>query len=449
MRSLYYETCSLFSDLILSCTMVSMSKKDSKSNYFDVVIIGGGAAGLMSAVSAIEINPEISILLIERNGELGKKVKISGGGRCNVTTGIQDIKTVLQKYPRGGKFLISAMHGFPPTSMMDWVESHGVPLKTEDDMRVFPVSDNSEDVVGIFEKILKQSNATVYLGASVERVKKQKEGFGITLRGNDTPVVSKRLIITTGGQAYRDTGSTGDGYAFAQSLGHSITPLAPSLSSLMTEEIWTADVSGVSFPYVVVSTKQPKASAEGGFIFTHKGISGPAVFALSSQIAFEEFDRNTPKEINIDLIPDQSKEELFKKLMLYIQENPKKQIVNILSYLIPKSLSDVVCYELRLIDHRRAVELSKKEHASIIEWIKAVPLHAVGRGAGDEFVTAGGVSLDEVNPKTMESKITKGLYFAGEVLNIDGYTGGFNLQASWATGRSAGISSSSPTPHTP
>lgn len=420
-----------------------MSKSADKYNHFDLVIIGGGAAGLMSAVSAIETNPEIRILLIERNGELGKKVKISGGGRCNVTTGIQDIKTVLQKYPRGGKFLISAMHGFPPASMMDWVESHGVPLKTEDDMRVFPVSDNSEDVVGIFEKILQQSKAKVYLGSSVDRVDKTKEGFSVMLRGDDIPVTSDKLIITTGGQAYRDTGSTGDGYAFAQALGHSITSLAPSLSSFVTEETWTADISGVSFPYVVISTKQPKASAEGGFIFTHKGVSGPAVFALSAQLAFEEFDRDHPKDFSIDLIPDQTKDELLEKLMTAIQENPKKQIVNILSYLIPKSVSDVVCYELRLIDNRRAVELSKKEYASMIDWIKAVPLHAVGRGAGDEFVTAGGVNLDEVNPKTMESKITKGLYFAGEVLNIDGYTGGFNLQASWATGRSAGISSAS------
>lgn len=420
-----------------------MSESIEKMNHFDLVIIGGGAAGLMAAVSAIEVNPDIKIALIERNRDLGKKVKISGGGRCNVTTGIQDIKTVLSKYPRGAKFLISAMHAFSPVTMMEWVEAHGVPLKVEEDLRVFPESDQSEDVVNIFERILDDSNVKVYVDTSVQKIEKDDDGFKVFLKEWRDGILADAVIIATGGQAYRATGSTGDGYAFAESLGHSLTPLAPSLSSFMTEETWTADISGLSFGHAVLSTKMPKALSEGGFIFTHKGISGPAVFALSAQLAFEEMSPDHPLDIFIDLFPDQSTEEMLAIINGYIEQNPKKQIVTILAFMVSKALSDIACYELRLIDQRRAVELSKKERLSIAMWLKALPLHAIGRGAGDEFVTAGGVNTKEVNPKTMESTITKGLYFAGEVLDIDGYTGGFNLQASWATGRAAGIASAS------
>lgn len=420
-----------------------MTESVQKTNHFDLVVIGGGAAGLMAAASAIETRPDIKMALIERNRELGKKVKISGGGRCNVTTGIQDIKTVLSKYPRGGKFLISAMHAFPPNSMMEWVEAHGVPLKVEEDLRVFPCSDQSDDIVNLFEEILNTSYAKVYVETSVQSIEKKEDVFHIALKEWRDGMTADAVIIATGGQAYRATGSTGDGYAFAESLGHTLTSLAPSLSSFATEEKWTADISGLSFGYAVLSTNAPKAKSEGGFIFTHKGISGPAVFALSAQLAFEEMDSDHPIMIFIDLFPEESAEDLLMRLNDTIEQNPKKQIGTILSFLIPKSLSDVACYELRLIDHRHAIELSKKERLQIAAWLKSIPLHAIGRGAGDEFVTAGGVNTKEVNPKTMESTITKGLYFAGEVLDVDGYTGGFNLQASWATGRAAGIASAS------
>jgi predicted Rossmann fold flavoprotein len=413
-----------------------MSRMNKPENV-DVAIIGGGAAGLMAAAAAIEANPDAEIVLIERNSELGKKVKISGGGRCNVTTGIRDIKTVLQKYPRGGKFLISSMHAFPPSAMMEWVESHGVPLKVEEDLRVFPCSNRGEDIVEIFERLFERSRIEVLLNASVSGVRYVAGAFGISLK-DGTEIIAKRIVITTGGQAYRQTGSTGDGYAFAQSLGHTVTPLAPSLSSLMTKETWPAELSGLSFPYAFLSAPSAKANAEGAFLFTHKGISGPAVFALSSQLAFTSFDAKHPMELFIDLFPNARKEELFENISGLIEKNPKKRLPTILSFMIPKSFSEIVCTELKLTEDRNAVEISKKERMNIADWLKEIPLHALGRGAGDEFVTAGGIDLSEVDPKTMESKRTPGLYLAGEVLDIDGYTGGFNLQASWATGRAAG-----------
>jgi predicted Rossmann fold flavoprotein len=409
------------------------------NDLYDLAVIGGGAAGMMAAASAIETNPNARVIVIDRNHELGKKVKRTGGGRCNVTTGIQDVKTVLTKYPRGGKFLTSAMHAFPPSAMMEWIESHGVPLKVEDSMRVFPASEKSEDIVDIFKDLFKASNVEVSLGVAVTKVERRDDGSFLISRDGRSQVHARSLVIATGGQTYRDTGSTGDGYAFAQAFGHTITPLAPSLSSLMTDEVWPADVSGLAFQGARLSASSPKIEAEGGFIFTHKGISGPAVFALSAQLAFVYIHESHPLEVSIDLFQGQSIDELRLVINQHIEQNPKKQIVTILSYIVPKSLSEVICRELKLDDSLHAIELSKKERLSIVSWLKAIPLHVIDRGAGDEFVTAGGIDTHEVDPKTMESKIVPNLYLAGELLDVDGYTGGFNLQACWSTGRSAGI----------
>lgn len=401
---------------------------------YNVAVIGGGAAGLMCAATILESSPDASVVVIERNAELGKKVKISGGGRCNVTTGIEDIKTVLSKYPRGGKFLMSAMHAFPPSSMIAWVESHGVPLKTEEDGRVFPVSDKGDDVVGVFERVIRKSD--IRLNASVSGIRKMDNGFNISLKNGDE-IQATHLVIATGGQAYRQTGSTGDGYAFAMSLGHSITQLAPSLSSFLCTETWPADVSGLSFPAVSISSGASRV--EGSMMFTHKGITGPAVFAFSSLTAFEECDTKHPLRISIDLFPDESKEDLCIRIRQLIEANPKKECLTVCSMVIPKSLSSIALSSLKMDGSRHASELSKKETEALAGWIKSIPLSAVGKGAGDEFVTAGGVSTKEVNPKTMESTLIPNLFFAGEVLDIDGYTGGFNLQACWATGRAAGM----------
>jgi predicted Rossmann fold flavoprotein len=403
-----------------------------------VAIIGGGAAGLMAAAALRESNPDIGVILIERNNGLGKKVIISGGGRCNVTTGIQDVRTVLTKYPRGNKFLSSAMYAFPPEAVYAWFESHGVPLKVEEDMRVFPRSDDGKDIVGAFEKFFSSSGVETLLNASVVRVEKHDDQFQIFLKGRDVPVVADRLILTTGGQAYRHTGSTGDGYAFAQSLGHSMTPLAPSLNAFYARETWPKEISGLSFEQATISAPMQKKKFTGPFLFTHRGISGPAVFALSSFLAFETYGPDHPMTINVDLFPEESEDDLLMRLTDVIIENPKKSIANVLDILLPRSLVPVLCREASVASDRRANEVSKKDLMHLIGWLKRVPLSIIGRDAGDEFVTAGGIDLKEVDPSTMQSKICPGLYFAGEILDVDGFTGGFNLQASWATGRLAG-----------
>ncbi len=433
-----------------------------------VGIVGGGAAGLMAAATILETAPQAELFLIERNEGLGKKVIISGGGRCNVTTGIQDVRTVLTKYPRGGKFLSKAMYHFPPGEVYAWFESHGVPLKVENDLRVFPESNNGRDIVGVFENVFATSNVHVLLNHAVETIQKVGDVFELQFRNGDKLEVDV-VVLTTGGQAYRQTGSVGDGYAFASSLGHTITKLAPSLNAFYTRELWTAVISGLSFQKAEIRarahnpSKSPLLRGEtsdgrtpsrsttgeragvgysftGPFIFTHKGVSGPAVFALSAQVAFEEYDPKTPLSIEIDLFPDESTEEVAQRIEKLISTVGKKSFLNVVAMVVPKSLAEIVLFELNINGSLHSAEIGKKDVLRCVAWFKGIPLTVVGRGSGDEFVTAGGVELSEVDPKTMESTICPGLYFGGEVLDIDGYTGGFNLQASWATGRLAGES---------
>lgn len=445
-----------------------------------VAIVGGGAAGLMASAAILESNTPVEIFLIDKNDGLGKKVIISGGGRCNLTTGLQDLKIVLTKYPRGSKFLTSAMHKFSPLDVYHWFESHGVPLKIEADLRVFPSSNDGHDVVGVFEKLFKASNVKLVLNTQVSSLKKLGQGFEVEINNVETsrrdvsfPTKTSRrdvstpktllvdkVILTTGGQAYRQTGSTGDGYSLAASLGHTITELAPSLSALLTQETWPAKVAGLSFQNVSLTSASEQGSVSSGqsgrggrlgryrtlgpLLFTHKGISGPAVFAFSSLVAFEKFDAKQPLEIAIDLFPDKTTVELTSSVETIKLANPKKSWINVLAEFVPKSLAEIICQELKLNGEKRSHDINKKDLARCVGWLKAVPLHIVSRNAGDEFVTAGGVDLKEVDPSTMQSKICPGLYFAGEILDIDGFTGGFNLQSAWATGHLAGTSASYP-----
>jgi predicted Rossmann fold flavoprotein len=392
-----------------------------------IAIIGGGAAGLMATFSAHEANPQAEIFLLERNNGLGKKVIISGGGRCNVTTGLQDLKLVLTKYPRGAKFITSAMHQFPPRSVYEWFEAHGVPLKNQADNRVFPVSDNGRDVVAVFEKSFADSSIRVQLKTTVEAIKKNHDRFEISLRGQTEALIVDRVVLTTGGQAYRQTGSTGDGYAFAISLGHSITQLAPSLNSFTTIEKWPAKISGLSFANATVSANRLNhPQITGPILFTHRGLTGPAVFAFSSLVAFEKYDATEPLVVAVDVFPDCRRDALQTELEELMKQNAKKNVINALDILLPKSLSEILGELVGIDVSKNAGDLSKKEITRIVSWLKSVPLTVV--------------NLHEVNPATMESKICPGLFFAGEILDVDGFTGGFNLQASWATGRLAGLS---------
>ena len=282
------------------------------------------------------------------------------------------------------------------------------------------------------------------MSTSIARITKQNNIFTIVCKDGAT-ITADRCIITTGGQAYRHTGSTGDGYAFAESLGHTITPLAPSLSSFTTRETWPKGLSGLSLPYARLSAPEhPHAAYDGPFLFTHRGVSGPAVFALSGLVAFTEASVAHPIKLTIACFPDETIVALEQRLIQLCRGQSRKSMRTILGFVLPKALAEVLITELPIDGDAQAAQATKETIAACAQWMQAIPLHAIGRGAGDEFVTAGGVDTAEVDPKTMESRICPGLFFAGEILNIDGFTGGFNLQSSWATGRAAGEYSATP-----
>lgn len=437
-----------------------MTNPSSQSAGKTIAIVGGGAAGLICAYFAKLHHPDDQVILIEKNSYLGAKVIISGGGRCNVTTGILDVREVLKNYPRGSDFLRTAMQAFPPQAVIDWFESQGVPLKTEADLRVFPVSNDGHDIVGALENALRESGVKFLLNHQMialensTSISQIEDKFLLKFR-DGSQLEADIVVLTTGGNAYRHTGSTGDGYAFAKAMGHTITELAPSLSSFHTAEKWVHQLSGLSFKKArlqfisgdINPNEQASFERTGPFLFTHQGISGPAIFALSGYAAYQKFDKEHPAKLLIDFFPDENEEKFSKQLDEKIQANPNKKLGNFLALWVSHSFADQIVNNIlapKFLDKNLAVltatHLSKAMRQAIVAAFKQMELHLVGRGAGDEFVTAGGVPLSEVNPRTMESKLRRDLFFAGELLDIDGFTGGFNLQASWATGALAGES---------
>ena len=445
-----------------------------------IAIIGGGAAGMMAAAAILEAGAGLServngieVVMFEKNGCLGRKVSISGGGRCNVTTGIPDVRKVLENYPRGAKFLMSAMFRFPPRKVMDWFADRGVKLVVEDDLRVFPASGKGDEVVSAVEKYLRKLGVRIRYGATVTSVKfvprRKGEGGAVGDGAASSGIVGSfvlemknraggngeferfaadELIITTGGSAYAQTGSAGDGYEFAKTLGHTITKLAPALGALTVAEEYVKDLAGVSVTKALLELRgdveNPKGKSvyrrTGPFVFTHNGVSGPAVFALQSMAAFEKYSRENPLELVIDFFPNENRDALKARLQKTIEQNGKKNARNLLDMFLPKSLCGSVLRVCGIAESKVCGNLSKVQREKLTGALKGFLLHVTGTSGGEEFVTAGGVKLEEIDSATMESKICPGLYFAGEILDVDGFTGGFNLQAAWATGRLAGES---------
>ncbi len=403
-----------------------------------ITIIWAWAAGLMAAATILEHSEwdDYHIQIFEKNTSPGKKVIISGGGRCNVTTGIEDKKILLSKYTRGADFIKKAFGKFSPRKCREWFESHGVPMKCESDNRVFPISDDGTEVVEAFEHIFAKyrDKVTLHYGEGVSDVTKIEQTYEIT-----TPkwtYESDIVVVTTGGNAYSHTGSTGDGYAFARALGHSVTQLWPSLSSFLTREKWTHELSGLAFEKARIE------NLEWSILLTHFWLSGPLAFMYSSQIAWEAINKTNPKTIQLSPLADIWVAEWDSFLKLEFANHPKKLITNILSEKLPRRFAELFVREYcPHIETTYPVSIARIDRAKIAEllWIW-IPLTLTDRRPGDEFVTAGGVSTDEIDPETMESKIQKNLYFAGEVVNVDGYTGGFSLQICWASGYMVGRS---------
>ncbi len=410
----------------------------SPQNRFDCIIVGGGAAGLMAACTASRAGK--NVLLIERNDRVGKKLAITGKGRCNVTNQCTD-EEFFANIPVGGKFLYSAYSGFNCYDTMEFFEGLGVPLKTERGNRVFPVSDRAGDIVSALENACRQSGVTFLHKRVTEVLAEANVITGVRCGGDVYNTMS--VLIATGGKSYPGTGSDGDGYRFAAALGHTVTPLKPSLVPLVSEEDYCGKMTGLSLKNVEVSVMDTSKNKvvfkeQGEMLFTHFGVSGPLILSASSHI--RDMERGRYK-ILIDMKPALDFQTLDKRLQRDFSENPNRIFANSLSKLLPSKMIPVVVRLSGISPEKQVNSVTKQERTELVTLLKNFPVTVRDfRPLSEAIITSGGVKLSEVNPKTMESKLVSGLYFAGEVLDIDAYTGGFNLQIAFSTAVAAGKS---------
>ena len=405
-----------------------------------IVIIGGGAAGLAAAISASEkYKNQAEVTVIEKNERPARKVMITGKGRCNVTNNC-NVDTLIANVPKNGKFLYSAFSGFTPKDVISFFETAGVPLKTERGNRVFPVSDKAVDIVDALVKTAK-SGGTRFESAVAEEILTEN-GSVVGVKLTDGRVISAdSVILATGGMSYPLTGSTGDGYKMAQKLGHTVTELKPSLVPLCIHEGFCTKIAGLSLKNVTLSIfetgkKKPLFSEMGEMLFTHFGISGPLVLSASSHIRYMGKKEYTAF---VDLKPALSIEQLDNRILRDFAEEQNKDFANSLSKLLPKSLIPVIIKLSGIKSDKKVNQIEREERLRLCKLIKALPLHITGfRPIEEAIITSGGISVKEIDPKTMGSKLVRGLFFAGEIIDVDAYTGGFNLQIAFSTGFAAG-----------
>ncbi len=407
----------------------------------NVVIIGGGAAGMMAAITAARSGHKVHVL--EKNEKLGKKLFITGKGRCNVTNDC-DVETLLKNVVTNSKFLYSAFYSFNSQDMMAFLQELGLQLKTERGNRVFPVSDKSSDVIRVLERQMKQLGVCIHLKSTAKRIVIRDGHVAAVEYDHENQkelLPASRVIVATGGLSYKSTGSDGDGYAFAKDAGHTVTKLMPSLVPLNIREDWCKSLQGLSLKNVRAEFYQGKKKLYedfGEMLFTHYGVSGPLILSGSAYI-LKALEKSEPIRLCIDLKPALSFEQLDARILRDFGENINRQFGNSLSALLPSKLIPVVV-ELSGIDGRKTVNaISREERHQLVRLLKNLTMTVEGtRDYNEAIITRGGVSVKEINPSTMESRKVSGLYFAGEVLDLDALTGGFNLQIAWSSAWLAG-----------
>ena len=405
---------------------------------FSVAVIGGGPAGIMAAIRAAENGATVTLL--EKNNQLGRKLKITGKGRCNLTN-LTDINEIVKNIPGNGKFLYSALKNFTAEDTVNFFESLGLKTKVERGNRVFPASDNAADVLDALNKKLALLDVHIRLNARVTQIL-DNGGKIIGVEVNKKFFSTDAVILATGGASYPATGSTGDGFKLARQLGHTVTKILPALVPLEVEEDFVKDLQGLSLKNVrAVLKADGKVIDEqfGEMLFTHFGVSGPIVLTLSRRTA-QLLAENKFVELVINLKPALTPEQLDARILRDFQKFKHKSVKNALVELLPTKLIAPIL-DLAFIDEDKKIDaVTKDERRRLLELLRGLPLTITKTRPIDEaIVTAGGINVNEVNPKTMESKLIKNLFIVGEVLDIDGFTGGFNLQAAWATGNVAGI----------
>ena len=401
---------------------------------YDVIVIGGGPAGMFAAITAAENGKKV--LLLERNDRLGKKLLITGKGRCNVTNNC-DMQEVMQNIPRNGRFLYSALTEFPPKRIMDFLENAGCALRTERGNRVFPVSDKAQSVLDALKNEMRKAGVVV----RTARVKSIDTENGIVcgvITQHET-FETKAVILATGGVSYPTTGSTGDGYAMAKALGHTVVEPQGSLVPLETAGNDCQEMQGLALRNVGVKLLNAKGKALykdfGELLFTHFGISGPTVLSASCHLKGEGC------RLIIDLKPALDENKLNDRILRDLEMYQNRAMENALTDLLPRSMIPVVLRRLDIDPAMQANSLTKQKRRALVELLKAFPIEITGkRPVAEAIITSGGVKTGEIDPKTMESKKVPGLYFAGEIIDCDAYTGGFNLQIAWATAYAAGMS---------
>ena len=401
-----------------------------------VLIIGAGAAGMMAAIAAADHGAQV--ILLEKNEKLGKKIYITGKGRCNITNGCPT-EDFFDNVVSNPKFLYSAVYTFDQSSMCSFLENEGLKLKEERGQRIFPESDKSSDVIKTLEHALRRRNVQIRLNTCVDRVVTDESGFSKVITSKGENIKADALIIATGGLSYKSTGSTGDGYRFASKMGHKIIDTEPSLVPLRVKEGYVKDLEGLSLKNVNLTIG--RFSDFGEMLFTSDGISGPLVLTASSDLCRQIAGTQEGISAYIDLKPALTPEQLDQRILRDFAEEKNKAFKNSLNKLLPSKLIPVMVNLSQIREDKKVNEITKEERKRLAELIKKFALTIVGnKGFEQAVITQGGISVREIDASTMESKIVENVYFAGEVMDVDAYTGGFNLQIAWSTGYLAGMS---------
>ena len=412
-----------------------------------VIVVGGGPAGMMAAITAAENGNEV--IIIEKMSSLGRKLLITGKGRCNITSSLY-MSEFIKNTPGNGKFLYSAFQNYTNKDIIEFLKEQGLEVKEERGNRIFPITDKSVDVLNCFIKKIKELNIQCKLDTTVEKILVQNNEI-IAVRTNKEMIKANKVILATGGKSYPLTGSTGDGYNIAKSLGHTIEKIKPSLVPLeVYEKEYCQSLQGLSLRNIeikIIDKDKKKTIYEdfGEMIFTHFGISGPTILSASAHlIKYKDIDYLLKKKnivINIDLKPALSEEQLDERILRDFKEFKNKQFKHSLDKLLPKKIIPLIIKLSKINEDKKVNEIKKKERKKIVELLKNFTITIKDfRPVEEAIITCGGISTKEINPKTMESKIIKGLYFAGEIIDVDAYTGGFNLQIAYSTGYTAGMS---------
>ncbi|HEX5106192.1 MAG TPA: NAD(P)/FAD-dependent oxidoreductase [Pirellulaceae bacterium] len=402
---------------------------------YDVVVIGAGAAGLVAAAESCQRGRRT--LLIEKNRRPGVKILMSGGTRCNITHAT-DKWGIVRAYGEQGSFLHSALAALSPADLVQLIEAEGVPTKVEESGKIFPVSNRATDVLEALLLRLQRSGAELALAEPVRGLERLAEGFRVQTAARE--LAAHKLVITVGGQSYPGSGTTGDGYAWAGALGHTVVPPRPALVPLTTGEAWIRALSGVSVPDASLTLDlqtKPQPAARGSLLFTHFGLSGPVVLDISRYVT--ALPDPAAAMLLVDFLPGQKLEQLDEALRSTAASDGKRQVAGILAEHMPRRLIDALLSRASLPLDLRGAQISKTARAALVAALKRTAIPITGtRGFAKAEVTAGGVSLAEIDSRTMESKLVPGLYFAGEILDLDGPIGGYNFQAAFSTGFLAG-----------